>query len=42
MPDMLGKNLEEHIGVAMAIKKHAERRFIKFEKDMEVMIERGL
>ena len=35
MPDMAGMSLEEQAGVATAIKKLAERRFTKFEKDVE-------
>ena len=40
MPDMAGMSLEEQAGVATAIKKLAERRFTKFEKDVEEIIGR--
>ena len=40
MPEMAGMSLEEQAGVATAIKKLAERRFTKFEKDVEEIIGR--
>ena len=40
MPEMVGVTLDEQAGVARAIKKLAERRFTKFEKDMDEIIAR--
>ena len=40
MPEMSGMNLEEQAGVATAINKLAERRFTKFEEDVEEIIGR--
>ena len=40
MTEMSGMNLEEQAGVATAINKLAERRFTKFEEDVEEIIGR--
>ena len=38
IPDMSQMTIDEKAGVAMALKKLAERRFVQFGKEMEEII----
>ena len=40
VPDMTGMSMEEQAGVALAVKKLAERRFTKFVKEIEAVKDR--